>query len=297
MNHVYQRTVDGVQLFYTTNDCLVFFSILSVCARSSNVFILELCLMHNHIHILMATETFEEQSSFIQRMTSWYVRAYNIEHGRKGHLLKKNFGSAPKWGDKKQRSAAIYVGNNPVEKGFCRNAGEYRWNFLSYAKSDHPFSEPIISTKASARLKTYIKIIDNRIILNLPLTYSMLTNFRKRLTDKEFEQLVDHTIAGYLPFAYDDLTSLFKSFDDMIMAMRSTTGDEFEIKEERDDFSLISFMEMMKYMQSRYSEEFVAKMISLPLEDKFTIASELRTNTSASPYQICKFLHLPIAKN
>ena len=83
----------------------------------------------------------------------------------------------------------------------------------------------------------------------------------------------------------------------MLLAMRSTTGDEFEIKEEKDDFSLTSFDEMMRYMKSQYSVDFINKMISLPLEDKYKLVSELQVNTSASNYQICKFLHIPIEKN
>lgn len=294
LNHVYQRTVGGVHLFYTVEDCLVFYSIFSVCARSSGIKALELCIMHNHVHILIDTENVHELYSFMDRVSAWFVRAYNCMHGRKGKLLKKSFGSAPKWEEKKKRSAAIYVGNNPVEKRFCRYAEEYRWNFLAYFKSDHPFSEAIKSTEASQNLKKFIKIVDNLIDLNLPLRYSLLHSFRSKLNAKEFEQLVDHAISGYLPFDYDALFSLFKSHDDMIVAMRSTTGDEFDIKEARDDFSLAFFREMMGYMQSHHSDDFVAKMISLPLEDKFRIVSELQANTNASSHQICQFLHIPV---
>lgn len=296
LNHVYQRAIDGVQLFYNDEDCLVFYSIFSVCARGDNIKALELCIMHNHVHVLIDTENVHELSLFMDRVSAWFVRAYNCRHGRKGQLLKKSFGSAPKWEDKKKRSTAIYIGNNPVEKRFCRYAEEYRWNFLAYAKSDHPFSDPIKSTKSSQNLKRFIKIVDSLIELNLPLRYSLLHTFRSQLNAKEYEQLVDHAISGYLPFDFDALFSLFKSYDDMILAMHSTTGSEYEIKEDRDDFSLASFMEMMRYMQGHYSDDFVAKMISLPLEDKFKLVSELQAHTSASNHQICKFLHIRLEK-
>ena len=117
----------------------------------------------------------------MDRVTAWFVRAYNRQHSRTGKLLKKSFGSAPKWDEKKQRSAIIYVGNNPVEKHFCMYAEEYRWNFLAYAKSDHPFSEPIKLTEVSTNLKAYINQVDNLSKLNLPLKYSMLSCFSKRL--------------------------------------------------------------------------------------------------------------------
>lgn len=120
VNHVYQRTIDGVHLFYTVDDCLVFFTILSICARSAEVQILELCLMHNHIHILVKTETLKTLSRFVDHFSAWFVQEYNSYVGRTGKLLTKNFGSAPKWDEKRLRSAIIYVGNNPVEKKFCK---------------------------------------------------------------------------------------------------------------------------------------------------------------------------------
>ena len=296
LNHVYQRTVGGVHLFYTLEDALVFYTIFSVCVKSSNIKVLKLCIMHNHVHILIRADNVKDLYSFMDRFTAWFVRVYNRRHGRTGKLFKKSFGSAPKWEEKKQRSAIIYIGNNPVEKHFCRFAEESRWNFLAYSRSDYPFSEPIKLSKASTDLKVFIKRVDNLIKLNLPLKYSMLSCFTRKLNAKELKQLVDHIIAGYYVFEDDELISLFKSYEDMLLAMHSTTGDEFEIKEEKDDFSLTSFNEMMRFLRSRYSSDFINKMISLPFEEKYKIVGELQANTSASNHQICKFLHVPLEK-
>lgn len=294
MNHVYQRTVGGVHLFYTIEDCLVFLSILSVCVRSSNVKILELTLMHNHIHMLLVADSFKELSSFMDRCTSWFVRAYNIEHGRKGRLLKKNFGSAPKWDGKKQRSAIIYIGNNPVEKNFCRYAEDCRWTFLAYAKSRCPFSDPIVIKRASSNLKSALQAVDNMIELNVPLKYSSLAFYKSRLSDQEYNQLVDYIISGYLPLDFEELLSRFKSYEDMIVAMHSTTGSEYDLNEDMDDFSLTSFHEIMNFLKNNYSNGYIRKMISMSLDEKFELASVLRKHTRASSSQIIKFLHIPV---
>ena len=39
--------------------------------------------------------------------------------------------------------------NNPVERHICQFAEQYRWNYLAYAASNHPFSEPYRKEKAS----------------------------------------------------------------------------------------------------------------------------------------------------
>jgi REP element-mobilizing transposase RayT len=53
LNHVYQRSLNGVNLFYEDEDFLVFYTIFSVCVRSSDVEALMLCIMFNHFHALL----------------------------------------------------------------------------------------------------------------------------------------------------------------------------------------------------------------------------------------------------
>ena len=79
VNHVYQRSINGVNLFYGWEDFIVFYTIFAVCARSSGIQVLELCIMPNHFHILIRTSSVHELSSFMDRFTSWYVMEYNAE--------------------------------------------------------------------------------------------------------------------------------------------------------------------------------------------------------------------------
>ena len=291
-NHVYQRTVDGMHLFYSIEDCLVFFTIFSVCVQSDEVQVFEACLMHNHVHFLAKTETVQQLSRFIDHYTSWFVHEYNTFAGRKGRLFQKNFGSAPKWEDKKLRSAIIYVGNNPVEKHFCKRAIEYRWNFLAYKECPYPFSEKLIKRNASRKLNKALKEVDTMVKLNLPLKYAQLIRMTQDLSDKEMEQFVDYVIYAYSPFDYEELTSHFKSFESMLEAMDSTTGDDFDIRESRDNFSLDAFNEMIRYMQKSMKRYEIRKITTLPIEKKMEIYHDLHSHTSASVQQICNFLHI-----
>lgn len=292
VNHVYQRTVDGIQLFYCDIDCLVFFTILAVCSRSSGIHILEICLMHNHIHLLIQAEIMHELSHFMDHCTAWFVREYNSFIGRSGKLFKKNYGSAPKWDEKKLRSAIIYIGNNPVEKHFCKNAEEFRWNFLSYGLSDNPFSEPLIKRKASQDLRKAIKEVDLMSSLNLPLKYAQLMRMTKKLSEKEYEQFIDYVINTYSPIDYKKLASHFKSYESMLHAMSSTAGNDFDIKESRDDFSLQAFREMVRYIDKRTPSDAIRRITVLPLGEKIKLYNELILNTTANGKQICKFLHI-----
>lgn len=224
VNHVYQRTVNWVNIFYCYEDFLVFYTIFSVCAKSADVVILEMCLMYDHTHFLIRAETLKILSAFVDRFSAWFVHEFNNSIGRKGKLLHKNFGSAPKWGEKAIRSAINYVGNNPTEKNLCSNVKDYRWNFLPYAVSDHPFSEKIILSKASLPLRKALKEVDQMVSLNLPLKYIHLRRMMKKLSEKETEQFIDHVIKAYSPFDYEELISYYGSYENMITAMNSNTG-------------------------------------------------------------------------
>ena len=296
LNHVYQRTIGGEQLFYTIEDCLVFYTIFAVCAKARKITVIQMCIMHNHLHFLSRTNTVQELSDFNDHWSSWFVGEYNRYVGRTRKLLKKNFGSAPKWEDKRVRSCIIYIGNNPVEKQFCRRAADSRWNFLAYINSPNPYSDPIVIRKVSYALRKALKQVDISVNLNLPIKYAQLNRMFAKLTEGEKQQLIDYIITSYWPFDNEELLSYFKSYDSMLAAMDSTTGDDYDINEARDNFSLGAFREMMRYLEMRYPRARIREVTVLPLDEKVKLYNELRHHTSASHVQICNFLHLKAVK-
>ena len=159
--HVYQRTIGGVNIFYDREDYLVFYTMFSVISKLYDITILELCLMIDHIHILVSSDKLDQVALFIQHLTSQFVLVYNRAVGRKGNLFHKSYGSAPKNGSKKIRSTIIYIGNNPVEKSLCLEASEYRWNFLAYIKDKNPFSEKVAANRLAPRVRSILKEIQN----------------------------------------------------------------------------------------------------------------------------------------
>lgn len=292
VNHVYQRSINGVNLFYGWEDFIVFYTIFAVCARSSGVQVLELCIMLNHFHILIRTSSVQELSNFMDRFTSWYVTEYNRSIGRKGKLLKKNFGSAPKWDEKAVRNAINYVGNNPVEKKLCKRAEEYRWNFLAFAYSNNPFSEPLRKEYASTALRVALREVDNLAEMNLPLKHGRLTRMSQKLNDKETEQLIDYIIKQYLPFDYTELSSYYDSYETMLTAMHSNTGSEHDIHEEWEPESDHVFHEMIRYIQNSRPGMMARKVTTLLNEDKISLSKELHRNFNVTYRQICRFLHI-----
>lgn len=230
LQHIFQKTTDYGNFLYTIEDSIVLLSILSTHAMKYSIDIHLLCLMTNHFHMLVDAFSKRLLYQYMDVTTSIFVRLYNKRYSRSGKLFHQSFGSASKSGEKKIRSCLAYIGNNPVEKHLCKSAIEYKWNLLPYYRNDHPFSEPLKSY--SKRLGYAIKAIKNLRENNEYINYKTLDSLTNRLSITEKKWIYDFIISIYNPTNYTKSISYYGSYEKMIQAFDSNTGNEYEIKEE-----------------------------------------------------------------
>lgn len=232
--HIYQRGLNMSVIFYSVKDILVFYTILYVLKKKYKITVLGVVFMYNHYHLLIKAKSQEVVSCFMRDLETTYSKEFNKDTGIKGHVFEPRYGLSNKKWDKKQREAAAYLYNNPVEKQLSTRAVEYRWNFLAYAVSDHPFSEKLVVRKASTQLKKCLQEV--RFMFNHGdfLNYTVLKNCFKRLARNEINQLVDFIITTYNVVDYKETTSLYGSYGTMLIAFDSNTGSDHDMKEEYD---------------------------------------------------------------
>lgn len=285
--HIYQRTVSGFNIFYSTEDFLVFYTIISVYARRYGITLLGLCQMIDHIHLLGSSRDLESMSRFISASTSQYVKEFNKKTGRTGRLFEKEYGSAIKKEVKKIRSAIAYLFNNPVEKMLCARAEEYRWNYLRY------FGEVRLKAlrHCSWRLRKSIKIVQERCRKGQYLKYSLIEMAFKGLEKEEKEYLTDWIIKLYFPFDVRKVTSYYRSHTEMLIAINSNTGSEHDIIEHSYCKTDVPYREMMVILKKTGLTD-IKSVIMWPEEDKKRLEQFLKSKTSATYRQIRKFLHL-----
>lgn len=290
--HIYQRTINGFNIFYDREDALVFYTIFSVLSKFYNVRVLALCLMVDHVHSLLSSDVLSNISAFVRHYTSLFVSEYNQSIGRRGPLFHKSFGSAPKVGGKKVRSAIVYIGNNPVEKALCSKAEEYRWNFLAYLENENPFSKYKPSSIFSMKLRrafAEVKGVQGR---NGYLTYGQVRRMFDGLSEDESELLTDYIIRLYLPIDRDMLISYYTSCYDMLNAMCSTAGGEYDIREVFNPGSDKIYEQMTNYVNDELHVSPARKVITLPGEVKLEIAGLLSNRFISAKYEVSKFLHI-----
>ena len=294
--HVYQRSIGGVNVFYDDEDFIVFISIVSVLRKVYGIISLEVCIMRNHVHLLVAADNLDDISSYVRHYTSLFVTESNRDIGRTGPLFHKSFGSAPKSGGKKIRSAVIYIGNNPVEKAMCSEARMYRWNFLAYLDSKTPFSTSVSLKNCSHRYQMAVAEVKEMVRGNRYLSYPQVRRLLYGVPAYEKELLIDFIVSSYKVLDGDILLSYYNGFDEMLLAMKSTSGSEYDIKEQYDSSSDAVYDDMVRFVIEKLGIVPARSIISMPFDRKMDVANALLRHTSATVMQISRFLHLDISK-
>lgn len=287
--HIYQRTISGFNLFYSLEDFLVFYTIVSVKAKINKVCLLGLCFMIDHLHQLVSADSMSQIKSFISESTSLYVREFNKETGRKGPLFEPGFGSALKTEFKKIRSAIAYLFNNPVEKMLCSVAEQYRWNFLAFYD---PCRQHISFRNRSRALKRAKSIVDARYKENKYLKYATLRLMFKGLNAEEKEILTNYIIERYLPLDIDRTRRYYRSYEDMVIAINSNTGSEYELTEQHYCKSDLPYRDILSCLKSHGIKN-IHDVLAAKEDTKRRLYGLLKSKTSASGAQIRKFLHIP----
>ena len=296
LNHCYLRTRDDGVIFYSYSDYLVWFTIVCTEARKRRVKILSLCAMPDHVHMSVTSAYETELSGFMRDWSKEFSRQHNITCHLSGPLFASPFGSAPKFGAKKGRTNLIYVGNNPVDRQLVDKAEDYRWNFLAYAESDHPFSRKLVLREARWHLRQAVKEVKAQFKAGKPMTYAALQRLFKPLSTEECQQLTDFIISTYNVIDYAAALSFFNSYEDMMTAMHSNTGSEYDINEVFIGKSDAHYATMAAIVLRELQPEDIHDMLALSGVEKFKVFQLIRKYSMAPSEQIAKFLHLPLKR-
>ena len=293
VGHIFQRARSGFVVFYSVKDSLVFFTIFSLTAAKHRIRVLGLCLMYNHIHVLVEAEDHKTIARFMQELCSKFSKTYNIRHGLKGSLL-STYGLSNKRGGKQARTSLAYLYNNPVEDRICKRAEDWRWNFLVYAESDHPYSDKLIPREASVSMRKALSRVKMLHAHSRPLSYEVLDDLFLSLNVSEKKQLIDFIVREYSVIDFKRVISYYGSYRNMLTAFSSNTGSEYDIREERHHNPDTSYGQMMNYVV-RYDYVTRAKdVILLPIKEKNVLMRILVRDTMADEWQALKFLGMDL---
>ena len=296
VTHCYQRAAGGGLLFYSYSDYLVFFTGYCLYAKKHEVQVLSLCQMPDHVHDSLVVKNPSQLGSFKRDFNTWFSKVHKPLCHCEGPLLESPYGSAVKMGDKKARSNLIYVGNNPVERRLTAKAEDYRWNYLAYACSNHPFSKPLVLRESSWPLRKAIAEVNAQFRAGKPMVYAQLQRLFKPLSPDEGQQLTDYIISTYNVIDYAAAIRFFDSYENMVNSMHANTGSEYDINEPFIGKSDAHYSKMAKIIMRELNPADIHDILGLSVEDKFQIFQLLRKHSNAMGEQIAKYLRMPLKK-
>ncbi len=287
IQHIYQRAVDRGVIFFHVEDRLVLLTSAAVNKRKYGIIIPAYAIMFTHIHLSAISRSMHLLSKYLQDTNSTVSRAYNAEYSRTGQLFERPPGISQKKSWKDKKSNIIYVYNNHVEKKLCAKAIDERWSLLAYAFSDHPFSEPIV--KPSKALAMAMKLVDRRVAKGHPLKYKDLHRAFSRLDSIETEQYIDYIISRYALVDYGAAAKYFEDAGSMVTAIDSTTGGEFNIKEDFYNAPDTPFIELGEWFRKHSNAK---SPYELAESEKLYMVARAKRETSAWDTHLRRFFHI-----
>lgn len=292
VHHVYQRTAKGGLIFYSLHDYLVFFTIYCSQARKREIEVLALCPMIDHIHQVLAVRNEAQLAGFEQTYSNLFAREWNRKRHLKGFVFKHPYGSAAKLGNKQVRTALAYCNNNPVERKLAEKSEDYRWTFLTYYGNKSPYSPQLNPSHAGGYLRYVLHEIRTCFENGNHITYSQLERWEKHLPAREWQQITDYIIGMWSIIDYEQAISYYGSFDTMLRAFHDNTGSEYDIKEDRDNYSDEVYPQCTRILMAAGQIHDVYQIPALPDKKKAALGNLLLKKTSARPKQVRKYLHL-----
>ena len=130
------RGINKQRIFEGGTDYAKFLECLSEVKKISDFKLFAYCLMGNHIHLLIKVGK-ESLSQILKRLGTRYVFWFNWKYGRSGHLFQDRFKSEPVEDNDYFLTVLIYIYQNPVVAGLCRNPADYEWcSRMLFGKSE-----------------------------------------------------------------------------------------------------------------------------------------------------------------
>ena len=242
--HICQISADKGLIFYNDADFIVLFTIICRAAVKYKAHIIALDIMYNHFHLEASFDKVDDMSLFVNEICSIFARNYNFRYNRSGQLFKKSYNSSAKWSEGDIENNYVYVNNNPMPKGAVKEVSQYRWNFLAYMASDHPFSEPLDKMKMSPEMKRAIKLTDRIYGGEEYISYGTLGKIFCKLTETERQQATDYIVVKYNVIDYAVALKKWGSYERIKEMLSIVKGSEYDISEDvsREDYTHYDLM-------------------------------------------------------
>jgi putative transposase len=133
--HITQRAAGREPLFVEDSDYLFMLWLIKEISRDHGLRIYALCLMPNHIHLLLSS-TEPNLYDAMRNLFSRYAMKFNKKYERRGHLFGGPYRQSVCLDDSYLLAASLYIHLNPVRAELSPDPTVYRWSSCRLYCSD-----------------------------------------------------------------------------------------------------------------------------------------------------------------
>lgn len=168
--HVVSRGNRREPLFYSPEDFETFLYILQKTHETIPFDVTSYCLMTNHYHIQMRTETVPI-SKVMALINKRYANYFNNRYQQTGHVFEKRYFDQAILGPAGMWEVSRYIHMNPVRAKIVERPEDYRWSSYAY------FLEPQRDSPAFLKRELFIQSV-----MNHSVEGTLLNNFMPKST-------------------------------------------------------------------------------------------------------------------
>jgi REP element-mobilizing transposase RayT len=132
--HIVARANRKEFIFTTPAIKELFLSTVKRAKKKYRFSVVSLCIMNNHIHLILCPAPGEDLSRLMQWMLSVFAVRYNKAFSLSGHLWHDRFGSKIIHNLRQFLVTFLYIAENPVRAGLAARPQNYRYNGVRFFK-------------------------------------------------------------------------------------------------------------------------------------------------------------------
>jgi hypothetical protein len=123
--------------------------------------------------------------------------------------------------------------------------------------------------------------------LDPEMTYAVICSL-----SKNYNAITDYIIGKYNVLDKESLVWIFGSYENMLKAIHSTTGSEYDIKEDFNVASDTVYQDIREFITKNLTSDDIRKLTVIDMKEKIKVANRIKAHLGVPSWQICKFLHL-----
>lgn len=126
--HIITRGVRKQTVFRDDIDFINYLKIAKRAKKKFKILVYAYCLMANHVHMLVETETSKNMSKFMHSLNRTYAEYFNTKYDSAGHLWQGRYISKPILNSQYLLDCVYYIETNPLRASLVASISDYKWS-------------------------------------------------------------------------------------------------------------------------------------------------------------------------